>query len=154
MNNYYVSDEAYSHLTLLATQHQYVPPSNKYILRGMSSFLTALAQIPINQWEDTRPDYDKKNDYDLLTHHQLPQWYKYEYSRRRSFLLTWITINQYLDIAAAFGITARQHPTPRSITSVVIEAIGTQWLTPLYIPQGKWATKRHKEKAPVWWVPF
>lgn len=152
---FYLSDVAYDYLVLLGKAYDYIPPDNPLKQRGITEFVRALSTIPPSKWEDNRPTYNKINDYSLLKAGQLPEWTLYYPARPRVFYLTFTQINAYLDIALAFGIPARQHRTPYSITAAVLEAIGIEWLVPLQeIPKGKWATKHHYKKVPVWWVPF
>jgi hypothetical protein len=151
---YHLSDQAYNNLIKLGKQYYYIPPDNKIIPRGLTALCRALAAIPIEQWQDTRPASVSHQDRQYLEANLFLPWYRYSPARPHTINLGWETITLFLDIANHFGIDARQHRTPRGVAAAVIEAIGTMWLTPTYIPPGKWATKRHRVKPEMTQISF
>lgn len=144
MSLYFISDRAYDILTQYGQRQGYIklPTNTKEAANranGMSAFLEAL---PYTSFEDTRPQLVRQRHQEEIKHNRAPSWTGYYSRRQRQITLTEQAMEKYIMIAISLNIIT---PEPYAVggpsrltfiptISLVLEAIGLKWLTPVSFP--------------------
>ena len=124
------------------------PFAHRQSSRGLSAYVAALAAIPPALYEDLRPhavsDLYRLNNTRLTQQGRVPDpllpiWHEELYARRTHLLaIPQVTIDGLMAISAHWGITNyRREDSVSSVSSrisVVLEAVGLGWLSPMQQP--------------------
>lgn len=137
-NIFFISDQAYSVLTRLGQRQGYINIDPKRV-NGMSKFLEDLADA---NFKDTRPSTVVQRHEAEVRFGRAPLWATYHLRRQRLLTLSDLALMKYMQIALSFGII---NPEPFPVggpsrltmiptTSLVLEGIGLEWITPISVP--------------------
>lgn len=135
---FYLSDGAYDYLITKAQHNGWLPWGTKRV-KGISPFLCKLATY---EMEDTRPDLVRQRHEEEIQHNHAPTWLHNKMRRSRMLMLTDDAVARYLLIAHIMGIIKNEPwatggpdmRTPYPTVSLVLEAIGLRWITPVAWP--------------------
>ena len=143
----YISDDAYEFLVLKAVDGEFVR-AGTHRRGGMGYFLGQLSRI---ECYDTRPKYLRETDNFMIAANRTPYWSAgLHVKRARLLTIDNNAIERFCTTAVIHGIFIKKGfiggPKPKSpisIAGAVIEAIGVEYLEPIYWPLN------HKIKAGV-----
>jgi hypothetical protein len=130
----FISDEAYARLNKLAQEAGFINKDN-VVSRGIARYITHIMRNS-NLLRDTRPDHVRDNDEDMIGAGIMPEWTQYAPRKRRCIALNDITLTRACAAAYLLHITSvhKLEGAPdmfsgRQCLSILLEAIGTDWIT-------------------------
>lgn len=140
-----LSPQAVQHLTALGIKYNYIHPQSTTI-RGIGPFLDSIASYnTASQFIDTRPPQYVDETLESLEAGILPTWYKWPTTYPHRIQLRTETIAKYVEVAHRYAIK-RLGYSRIALTSAVIEAIGTGWLTPSYWPTANITRRQQRNR--------
>lgn len=126
MSNFWISEQAYNKLLERARTYGYI--SSDHTNSGLASYLNTLAGLGTT-FTDNRPMDVQAASLDELLSGKFPTWNLYMDRYPRCIRLSKVTVMFFAQIAKEFGIV-NKGLSDTSLTGAVLEAIGTEWLTP------------------------
>jgi hypothetical protein len=137
----YLSPEALSRLHSIAAEHSYAHPHST-TKRGISALLNATALLnTARDFTDTRPPHYRDETIETLEAGIPPTWQLYPEAFPVRLQLSNHTIRTFLDVALRFAIV-RKAFTPVAMAGAVIEAIGSNFITPTQWPRAVTSKKQ------------
>lgn len=138
MNDYqhfYISDPSYARLRSIAEEQLYIKKGSK-TARGLSAFLADLSNVPM---KDNRPEHIIERHNAEIASMRAPNWCSYHIRVLRLLQMPKVIIYNYVCIAYEIGILQStpwliggpSRVNPVAITSVVLEALGLEYIVPI-----------------------